>query len=262
MIDIEDGQVHLWLTFSDEVRDQNLMAEYERLVHEDERGQAARFYFERDRHRHLVTRVLIRCVLSRYTRVQPREWTFRANQYGRPEIANEDLSAREIVFNVSHTEGLIILAVARGRALGVDTENVQARQPALDIADRFFAPDEVSALGSMPAERRGLRFFEYWTLKESYIKARGMGLSIPLEQFSFSFPQDHKIQIRIESNLNDASARWHFWQFQPTSDYVTAVCAERTRAPQLHLLMHKIVPLHYDERFTCSLTRVSECEHS
>src|SRR5205823_5574435 len=116
--------------------------------------------------------------------------------YGRPETANSEAS--NLSFNISHTHSLIVLGVTRGRALGVDVENFRAREVSIDVADRYFAPQEVAVLNASPQHEQQYRFFEYWTFKESYIKARGMGLSLPLDKFSFHYPDDGAVGIDID----------------------------------------------------------------
>ena len=111
----------------------------------------------------MVTRVLVRTVLSRYLALAPADWRFSANAYGRPAIANDAFANCGLSFNISHARGLIALAVTRHREIGVDVENVRVRQVSLDIADRFFAPAEVAELASFQRERQQDRFFEYWT---------------------------------------------------------------------------------------------------
>src|SRR5437588_11462711 len=97
----------------------------------------------------------------------------------------------------------------------------------MDLAERFFAPQEFEALSTVPVEERQYRFFEYWTFKEAYAKARGMGLCLPLDKFSFHFPNDGGVEIKIDPDLADDPRRWQFWQLRPTSQYLVAVCAER-----------------------------------
>jgi 4'-phosphopantetheinyl transferase len=127
--------------------------------------------------------------------------------------------------------------------LGVDVENVLAREVSIDIADRFFAPTEVAALAVVPSDLQQARFFEYWTFKESYIKARGMGLSIPLDKFSFHYPHDQAVELAIHPELADDPARWRFWQFRPTPDYLVAVCAERYDAHSSAIVVRKVIPM-------------------
>jgi 4'-phosphopantetheinyl transferase len=233
---IDSGEIHLWLCFYESIRDRALLNQYLSLLSADELRQQRRFYFERDRHRYLVTRAMVRTVLSKYVPIAPEQWLFGANQYGRPEVCNKDARANGLSFNLSHTRSLIVLGIARDRAIGVDVENVREQRAAVEIADRVFAPDEVAALRALPVEEQEQRFFEYRTLKESYIKARGMGLSIPLDRFAFDLQTPARISLRIDSSLQDRAERWVFWQLQLGCEHVSAVCAGQTGVGQLRAL--------------------------
>src|SRR6266540_3344168 len=138
------AEIHLWLAFYDEIADESLHAAYRELLDAAEKEQEPRFYFRRDRRRYLVTRALVRTVLARYLSIDPRECIFSTNAYGRPDIANAQAAEASLSFNISHTHSLIVLGVTRGRALGVDVENVRAREASLAVADRYFAPQEVA----------------------------------------------------------------------------------------------------------------------
>lgn len=250
--------IDLWLTSYDEITDAALHDTYRALLTRDEREQELRFHFPDDQRRYLVTRALVRTVLSRYLDVDPREWRFTTNRYRRPQIANPGHDGGRLRFNVSHTKGLIAVGVARHRELGVDVENVSARTVSIDIARRFFAGSEVAELARVPAKRRQDRFFEYWTFKESYTKARGMGLSLPLEKFSFDFPHEHAVRLAIEPELGDDAARWGFWQFRPPGDYLLAVCAERHRLESPAITIRRTVPCASEELLRLPLLRTSE----
>ena len=113
MEQLDSGQIHLWLAWLGEITDSRLLAEYRSLLSEEERQRQMRFHFERDRHRYLVTRAMVRTVLSKYADVAPRDWRFAANDYGKPSIAAEHTEARGIEFNLSHTDGLVVLGVTR-----------------------------------------------------------------------------------------------------------------------------------------------------
>jgi 4'-phosphopantetheinyl transferase len=257
--DLETGgsrPIHLWCTFYADLEDPGLLREYRSLLSEAELQQEVRFHFARDRRRYLVTRALVRTVLSRYADIAPREWTFGVNNYGRPLIANAAPAARQISFNVSHTDSLIVLAVAQGHEVGVDVENTRTRAACIDIADRFFAPAEVSALHALPKPRQQQRFFEYWTLKESYIKARSMGLSIPLDHFSFDL-LEAGIDISIHPEQGDLPARWRFWQMSLGPGYLGALCAERVSPEVPLLVVRNTIPLISDEALPYTLLRAS-----
>lgn len=257
MLPLTPREIHLWLAFYDEINQEHLHSAYRDLLNDAEKEQEQRFYFERDRRRYLITRALVRTVLSRYVPVHPRDWVFSKNDYGRPEIVNEQGRAARLSFNISHTHSLIVLGVTKGRALGVDVENCISREACIDIADRFFAPQEVVALNATPEHQQQYRFYEYWTFKESYIKARGMGLSLPLDKFSFHYPHDRAVEIAIHPELADDASRWQFWQFRPTSEYLVAICAERVGSQSPSLVVRKAVPMLAESRCAPEFLRVS-----
>ena len=258
VISLTPSEIHLWLAFYDGITEQNLHSVYRELLNPAEREQESRFYFARDRLRYLVTRALVRTVLSRYAPIRPEDWVFSTNAYGRPEIVNEQARDTGLSFNISHTHSLITMGVTKRRALGVDVENFLAREVSLDIADRFFAPQEVAALAATPQRQRQYRFFEYWTFKEAYIKARGMGLSLPLDKFSFHYPNDRAVEIAIDPELADESRRWQFWQFRPTPEYLLAICAERVGAQSPSLVVRQAIPMLGEKRYVVEYLRVSE----
>ncbi len=243
---LDSQQIHLWLTFCDAITDTGVLARYRDLLSEQERSQADRFHATRDRHRHLVSRALLRTTLSRYADIPPEGWTFATNSHGKPAVDNDDPRARRISFNISHTGNLIVLGVCADRALGVDTEDTHARTRLLEIAERHFAPAETADLRALPVAQRPLRFFRYWTLKEAYIKARGMGLSIPLERFAFDLRHSQRIDLAMQPALQDAPRNWAFWQFYVASQHIVAVCVQRQNddPPSLPApILRDVIPL-------------------
>jgi 4'-phosphopantetheinyl transferase len=251
-------EIHLWLAFYDEGIDEQRLTTYREMLCESEREQYPRFYFANDRRRYLVTRALVRTILSRYAPVRPEDWVFSTNEYGRPEIQQAQAREAQLSFNISHTRNLIVLGVTRQRELGVDVENVRRREPSIDIAERFFAPEEIAALAAVPAEQQLDRFFEYWTFKESYIKARSKGLSIPLDKFAFRYRDEHRVELAIHPDLADDPARWQFWQFRPTMDYVVAICAERTGIQSPRFVVKKVIPGAMEELLAPTFSRICE----
>lgn len=206
------------------MRDPSLLERYRRLLDDDERRREERLRVPDDRQRYVITRALVRTMLSRYAPRAPHEWTFEANPHGRPHIANVEGPVCGLVFNVSHTRGLVVLAVTRERALGVDVEH-QDRAVSPGVLERFFAPAEAAAIRALPVEQQGRRLLQHWTLKEAYIKARGMGLAIAVRQVSFDLTSDERIGFAPSPTVDDDPRRWRFWQPQ-VGEYVVAVCAE------------------------------------
>ena len=233
------NEIHVWYIAPDRIVDRGLLDSYVSLLSAEERARHERLKIAHVRLEHLVTRAAVRTLLSRYLDRDPRDWTFEKNEYGRPAPVDPPAPIR---FNISHTAGLIALAFSGGRELGIDVEHVDRRMTDLeDIARTHFAPSEVSELLSLPQDQRRARFFDYWTLKESYIKARGMGLSLPLEQFEFVLGE-HAVSIRIDPRLNDAPSRWQFEQYRPTTGHKAALAVERTEGPDPSISIRWFVP--------------------
>jgi 4'-phosphopantetheinyl transferase len=254
--ELESGKIELWTSFLHEIVEDRLLDQYKDLLAPEERVQQVRFHFERDQHRYLITRALVRVVLSKYCEIEPKDWVFNKGSHGKPVIGNNHASAMGLFFNISHTNGVVIVGVAREPSLGVDVENLDRRKPSLGIAETFFAPAEVEVLRELSDLDQQRRFYEYWTLKESYIKAVGLGLSIPLDKFSFSFPTASTIQLTLADNPEHAD-QWHFWQFQPASGYMAAVCINRAGLVEPMLTNTKIVPMLSESPLELSLLRKS-----
>lgn len=188
------------------------------LLDEQEAARAARFYFEADRQQFIAAHALTRCMLSAFGSRAAADWRFAKGRYDKPEVEPPD-GAPPLRFNLSHTRGLVACAVARGRDIGVDVESLSRPGPDLSIADAYFSPSEVSLLRAQPEALQRETFFRLWTLKESYIKAIGAGLSMALDSFSFTFDP-----IRLWSEPAHAlRPGWQFMQFHTSPHQLLAV---------------------------------------
>jgi 4'-phosphopantetheinyl transferase len=201
--------VHVWYTLTPQELDHDLIARFRILLTPEERARHDRFVQEKDRRQYLVGKVLVRTILSRYLPRVPHEWIFTTNRFGKPVVAN-GAPESNLQFNLSHTEGLVACVVARDREVGIDVENV-GRSVNLDVARRFFAPAEVAFLEQLPDDQRQASFFLFWTLKEAYVKARGLGLSLPLEQFAFRLEDLQAPTITFEPVMKEDPADWRFF---------------------------------------------------
>lgn len=202
------------------------------LLDATERERVTRFQHRGALRQYLCARWLVRTVLSEHDpRHEPIAWRFIANRWGAPALAPA-FADSGLRFNLSHTDGLAAIVVARGVEVGVDVEDTQRRARHAAIAHRFFADAEVAALRALADE--GLqrdRFFAYWTLKESYIKARGMGLAIPLGKFAFTVDDPHAISVVTDPSLGDDGARWTFRMTDPTDRHRLAVAVANEGRP-------------------------------
>ena len=257
---ISPTRVDLWVVFTDEV-DRSLLTAYRELLSCDERRREARFWFARDRRMLVIARALVRTVLSRYTVIPPAAWRFSSNEYGRPELAPELTFGPTLSFNLSHTAGMVVVGVSGTQTIGVDVENTAARDPSMDVADRFFSAVEAAALRELPAAARRERFYDLWTLKESYIKARGAGLTLPLDEFSFHVMPGGRLELSIGAALQDSPGRWRVWQLRPGADHVVSLCVERAREREV-LQVRRCVPLRDERPLSCTISRDSDARQA
>jgi 4'-phosphopantetheinyl transferase len=175
------------------------------LLSAQERAQHQRFIPPKKRHEYLATRVLVRSVLGRALDVEPQTLQFTANAWGRPTL----WPPAPLHFNVSHTDGLLVCLVSPNLEIGVDTERLARATDLLALAPTVFAPQELSDLAALPAGQQAHRAVRLWTLKESYIKARGMGMALALDGFAFRFDTD-RVRLEVSPALEDDGARWQF----------------------------------------------------
>jgi 4'-phosphopantetheinyl transferase len=171
----------------------------------------------------LVAHALARVTLSRYAPVPPEAWSFALGEHGRPEISGPS-EARGLRFNLSHTRGMVAFAVTREHDVGVDVENRARRLRHRELSERFFGEAEVEALQALVPEERAQRFLELWTLKEAYLKARGLGISVPLRGFQFQLSDSVPPRIRFDpALLCDDPESWQFALHRPTQTHTLAL---------------------------------------
>jgi 4'-phosphopantetheinyl transferase len=244
LLTLPPGEVHVWIVEPERITDPGLQASYRDLLDAPEREKQQRFHFERHRLQYLVSHALVRLTLSRYAPVPPEAWSFAANTYGRPEIRGEEKPW--LRFNLSHTDGMALCAVARDVDVGADVEDAERRGETVGIADSFFAPAEVAALRALPEHAQRERFFDYWTLKEAYIKARGMGLSLPLDQFAFGLEAGRPARISFDPRLVDEPSHWQFVRFRPSTRHAAALAVRLPADASLSVRFQRTVPLQGD----------------
>jgi 4'-phosphopantetheinyl transferase len=232
--------VHVDLVHTDNADAAAQREAYLALLSPDEHARMGRLIFERDRRRFLLTRALVRTMLSRYAHVPAASWKFVENVHGRPEILDRPSGVPDLRFNISHTDGLIACAVTIGREVGVDVEHI-GRRLTHDVAGRFFAPQEVNDLGRLSDDEQRRVFFDYWTLKEAYIKARGFGLALPLADFAFTLAPPATPRISFEPSLDDDPSTWQFFQDWPTAQHRLGL-AVRREGSDLPVRVRAVVP--------------------
>jgi 4'-phosphopantetheinyl transferase len=217
---LPSDEVHVWRAPLD--LDASSMAELQRTLATDELDRMARFYFQKDRDHFIVGRGLLRTILGRYLNTEPAALRFCYNFYGKPALATEFGDGR-LRFNMSHAHGLALYAVTCDREIGVDVEYIRTDFACEEIAERFFSPYENAVLRALPADTKYMAFFTCWTRKEAYIKARGMGLSLALDQFDVALtPGEPAAVLNTREDPHEA-LRWSLQELIPGSGYVAAL---------------------------------------
>jgi 4'-phosphopantetheinyl transferase len=195
------------------------------ILADDERQRAARFHADRDRHHYIVARGVLRTLLGHYVQRPPQVLRFSYNAYGKPAL--EDPHGRApLCFNLSHSHNLVLYGVADGRDLGIDIEYIRPDFARAQIAAQFFSPRENAELRALTPAQHTIGFFNCWTRKEAYIKARGQGLSLPLDQFDVSLMTNEPAALLQTRDLPAEAARWSLRELHPGPGYVAALAVE------------------------------------
>ncbi len=239
-LDRLDSEAHVWLTGP---AGPEALPELAPLLDEAELAQYERYKVERARALHLAARALARSVLSLYApAIDPREWRFRFNEHGRPEI-DGPVGGPPLRFNLSHTDGLVACLVTLRLDAGVDVERIDRELNLTGVARHSFSAREAADVRRRRGRDQRQRFFHYWTLKEAYIKARGMGLALPLRRFSYTFPSSGEVAIELDPELGDRAGDWQLALYQAAPEHYLATAIRRGGAADREIVIRRSTPL-------------------
>ncbi len=249
---LEESQVHLWLT--ELVRPTDQVVHLREVLSEDERARADRFHFEKDRVAYTIGRGNLRRLLARYLEVEPTTIRFTYNKYGKPILdvasvcdpAEAGSLAASLQFNVSHSGLLALYGFTLNRAIGVDIEWHRDNISPLEIAKGFFSPSENQTLNGLSTTAEHYEaFYNCWTRKEAYIKAHGMGLSLPLDSFDVTLaPGEHAQLVATRPNADEVN-QWVVDAVPAPAGYTAAIALSTTNknSPKLAKSIGDLVQL-------------------
>jgi 4'-phosphopantetheinyl transferase len=203
---LEGGDTHVWVASL--LTSPASLARFAAALAPAERERAAKFRFERDRNRFVTARGLLRAMLGQYLEIDPVEVQFAYGPHGKPTLAGIR-EHHDLHFNVAHSEALALFAISRAGNVGVDVERIRPLDDAEELAARFFSPRESAALRQCPEGQRLGAFFEIWTRKEAWLKAKGEGIA-------------HSLDVQLPSK----SSRWRLHDLAPASGFIGALALD------------------------------------
>ncbi len=261
------GQVHLWLTaFSDfrpddfEPGDLNLVnpgqVNLNRTVHDlvefdvandidltnikltyasftcvlspEELQRSQKFLNSRDAQRYIAAHGVLRHILSRYAPISPQEWKFKTNHYGKP-VLRADTRSPDLYFSLSYTDKYFACAISHEPVIGLDLEKITPTEDLVNQIQRYCSPEEQQILKSLTVHQRQRQFFKLWTLKEAFVKARGIGLVYPIRALSFDLSDELSICVSVDDEPATESTHWYFELYPLEEDHFVSVAVQNKR---------------------------------
>ncbi len=216
MIVLPEKEVQIWHFNVDEFSKD--VESYAKLLSLEETSRANSFKFAKDRTVYVLARALLRILSGRYLNEIPENIEFDYGEYGKPDYNFQT----QIKFNLSHSGNMIVIAFTKNFDIGVDLEKIKNDFDVIDIAQHFFSPDEIQTLEALPEKEQVHGFYRCWTRKESFIKAKGNGLSFPLTSFSVSLDLDSAEILRTEWKVAEKK-EWKLFSFEPDNGYLGAL---------------------------------------
>ncbi|MBF0238947.1 MAG: 4'-phosphopantetheinyl transferase superfamily protein [SAR324 cluster bacterium] len=241
-ISIQPEEIHFWQTSVDHYSEATLRQFYTWLSPE-ELSQYDRFSLDSLKIRYLVTRGFVRKLLSDYLGNTPQALQFIKNKYGKPSLsAKYQPPDYTLEFNLSHTNNVIVCGISRNHEIGIDIENYTRSIHLEGIAKRFYAPSEMESIFRLPEPSQAIRFFSYWTLKESFLKALGTGIAFPLSDVIFDISaEDSLIDLSFGKNIKESPAQWQFCLFNHLSHDLISICVRKNELKSISLKFWELV---------------------
>jgi 4'-phosphopantetheinyl transferase len=217
---LSESEVHLWKSrIADYEADAELF--YSGSLPTDEKEKADNIRSQENRKAYIISRGILRTILSEYLKVEPGDIVFEYNEHGKPSIA-DGLNPRNVRFNLSHSNDLILYAVAKNKEVGVDIEYMREISKAGRIVERFFSPEQRDFYNSQSESTKKTAFFRLWTRREAYGKAMGRGFSVPAADCGIPLMRNDG----EPASVHVVSGKWSIYDLEQDDNYVSAVTVE------------------------------------
>jgi 4'-phosphopantetheinyl transferase len=217
---VSRDEVHVWRLSLEEPLE--LVPRLALTLSSEERCKAERFRFVCHRNQFIFARGFLRRVVAFYLDCEPHAVQFSYSSKGKPQL-DRSFHQTTVSFNLSHSNGLAMLAIGDGIQIGIDVEFVRPICNVNELAERFFSPNEVTAFRTFPDSQRLIAFYTCWTRKEAFVKASGDGLTCPLDSFDVSFADGKPAKVMGIAGSERKAAQWSIRELAPAHGYVAAV---------------------------------------
>lgn len=215
--DLIHQTVHIWVIDLNITEDE--ISFLKNVLSEDEIIKASKFRFQKDKNCSIITRGALRILSSKYLDLKPEDIVFEYGEFGKPDFKMNT----KLKFNISHSGDMAIIGFVLHDDIGVDIEHMKSDFDVLDIASNYFSNSEIDSLKKLPIENYVKGFYRCWTLKESFIKAKSLGLSFPLDSFSVSIDSDEETELLETKWSKKEKDLWKLFTFYPKENYIGAV---------------------------------------
>jgi len=222
LVGLMPGTLYLWTYVMEEANVAAVAAHLSAILSPDELEQSLRLHRAADRHRFITSHAFVRLVLSRHCAVDASRWQFNRTAEGKPFVTAPNLPQMP-AFSLSHTYGMAACLIGLSADVGVDVERLAYHSDLPHIAPSILAVSELQRLRGQSGANWTMRFFQHWTLKEAYAKARGLGLSLRPRDVAFEFPADGVIRGHFAAALRDNPSNWFFHSHCPSSAHVLSL---------------------------------------
>ncbi|HVY05094.1 MAG TPA: 4'-phosphopantetheinyl transferase superfamily protein [Burkholderiales bacterium] len=238
LLPVSPGKLYLWILPMDcgsESQAQALSC----VLSSDEKDEAACRANDHDRRQFVISRALTRLALSRHFPVAPEGWRFGRDGNARPFVRSPSMLP-QARFSVSHTHGMAACLVTLSKDAAVDVEKISHFPDLRAVAAEFLSPAELDRLNACVDGEWTERFYAYWTLKEAYAKARGMGLKLPFSDIELHFDGTRDIKLLCPARMDANGGAWKFWRCMEFPPFAIAVAAKAGAVADFELVCNEL----------------------
>ena len=220
---LTDSDLHVWCASLNGSAEE--LAHFESILAPDEKARAGRFHFERDRDRYIFGRGILRTLLGSYLGTEAHKIEITYEQDGKPTLG-KIFQGKKLQFNLSHSNERALYIFGWDRLVGIDIEQIRPLQDADAFAEQYYTKRETGLINSLSGDEKWPVFYKFWTCKEAFLKAKGTGLTVPINHAEISLRPNNSAHLTSVDGDTAQATDWRFEMFSPIADYQAAIALE------------------------------------